>query len=101
MRLLKTFCRHDCLKLLMLTAAIGLLVVVSAGAMRDTAPQRWEYKTIWFRVNAGDDMNEIQTRFGEALNREGARGWEFSGRCGHSDTLDKWVDFIVLKRPRI
>jgi len=98
---LKTLRRHRSSKLWLLTVAVGLLLVFSAAAVRNTAPDRWEYKTIWFRVNAGDDMNELQTRFTTALNREASRGWEYAGRCGHTNSLDAWVDFIVFKRPRI
>ena len=100
MKRLRVLLHHPSRKLWLLTVAVGLLLVFSAGAVRDTAPDLWEYKTVWFRVNAGDDLNDLQTRFSSVLNREGSRGWEYVGRCGHTNTLDAWVDFVVFKRPR-
>ncbi|MBN2474492.1 MAG: hypothetical protein JXB62_07780 [Pirellulales bacterium] len=84
----------------LLAAVLGALLMLNLGAARDTAPDRWEYKTVWFRVNAGDDLNELQGRFSTALNREGAAGWEYVGRCGHSDSQESWIDFIVFRRTR-
>jgi len=100
-RQIRTLGRRDPLKLWLLTVVAFLLLIIGTGAVPSAAPVQWEYKTVWFQVNAGDDMNVLQTRFADALNQEASRGWEYVGRCAHTDSLYSCADFIVFRRPRI
>lgn len=98
MKWLQTSFRRHQLKVWLLTVAVAVLLLVNVAAVNDTRPELWQYKTVWFRTNYGDNMNELQQRFTEALNREGAAGWEFVGRCGHTNAREWWVDYVVFKR---
>ena len=87
------------IRLTLLTALIGCLVVLNVAAVMDGPTVRWEYKTVWFRVNAGDDVSQLQTNFTAALNSEASAGWEYVGRCAHFDGPELGVDFVVFRRP--
>lgn len=106
MKRLQIWFRRHQMKLWLLTVAVGALLLLNVAAVndgryaRDAQPRLWEYKTIWFRANAGDNMDELQQRFTNALNREGVNGWEYAGRCGHTDAKYWWVDYVVFKRAR-
>lgn len=90
--------RHQT-RLWVLTIAVLGLLMVNVGAVNDTVPERWEYKTLWFRANAGENMDVLQQKFTAALNREAAGGWEYAGRCAHTDALEWWTDYVVFRRP--
>ena len=84
---------------------LGLAVVVvlasNLGADgRASYVEPWEYKSLWFRVNAGDDANDLQQEFTAVLNREAAAGWEYVGQCAHTNSSTSWIDFVVFRRPR-
>ena len=100
MKRFRTLLQRHQMKVWLLTVAVGALLLLNIGAAGDVRPEQWEYKTIWFRVNAGDNMNELQQEFTAALNREAVNGWEFVGRCGHVDALEWWTDYVVFRRPR-
>ena len=100
MKRFQTLLQNPQTKLWLLTLAVAAVLVLNLGAIGDTTPQQWEYKTLWFRVNLGDDMNTLQQRFAAALNAEGAYGWEYVGRCAHNQTLNSCIDFLVFRRPK-
>ena len=100
MKRLPQLLRSHQTKLWVLGVAVLALLVVNLGAVNDTTPEQWEYKTIWFRVNAGDNVDALQRQFTTALNREAANGWEYVGRCGHCNALEWWIDYVVFRRPR-
>jgi len=91
--------RHQ-IKLWVLSLAVTALAIANLGAARDAPRGQWEYKTVWFKVNPGDDLAKLQTVFGDAMNREAAQGWEFVGRCAHVDAATYWADYVVFRRPR-
>ena len=92
------FARNPRIKLALLILAVAGLLTVSVGAISSWPPERYEYKTVWFRISSADSIDRLQTRFTSVLNREAANGWEFDGRCAHTGTPDVWVDFVVFKR---
>ncbi len=91
--------RHG-VKLWLSTAMLLIVLVLSAGAIGNRTSGRWEYMTVWFRINPGDNYDDVQTSFSVELNRQAVGGWEFVGRCGHCDTPKASVDFVVFRRPR-
>ena len=100
MKRLETLFRRNRVKLWILSLAVVALATANLGAALDKPSQQWEYKTVWFKVNPGDDLAELQTVFGNALNSQAADGWEFAGRCAHVDAATYWADYVVLRRPR-
>ncbi len=100
MKRFRAYFRRHPVRVWLLSVAVAAVLIFNLGAANDPRPERWQYKTIWFRANAGDNMNQLQQKFTAALNREGAAGWEFAGRCGHTDAREWWIDYVVFRRPR-
>ena len=98
-RLEAWFRRHQA-RVWLLTAALLGLLVLNVAAVKDTAPQQWEYKAVWFRVNSTDNLGDLQAVFARALNEEAAAGWEFAGRCAHVNPDTAWIDYVVFRRPK-
>lgn len=80
-------------------AVFGVLFVNMAAAP-DNTPIEWEYKTIIFKVEIGNELTKYRTQFQDALNRESRQGWEFIGPCAHLTGERYGVDYLVLRRPR-
>ncbi|HUT09864.1 MAG TPA: hypothetical protein VMY42_05175 [Thermoguttaceae bacterium] len=99
MKAIRNLWRHRLAKFWLCAAIVGLLVL-NVGANGDLRPEQWEYKTLWFQVKRGDNLDDLQRLFTAAMNREAGEGWEFAGRCAHSDSPAGGIDFVVLKRPR-
>ena len=101
MKRLQSLLRNHRVKLGLLGLVLAVLLASNLGAIGNGPyVERWEYKTIWFRVNAGDDANTLQGEFTAVLNREAAAGWEYVGQCAHTNNSMSWMDFVVFRRPR-
>ncbi len=106
MKRFQSWFQHYQSKLWLLTVTLGVLLALNVAAVDrrtpglQAQPQLWRYKTIWFRANAGDDSDVLQQRFTNALNTEAVNGWEYVGRCGHTNAREWWIDYVVFKRPR-
>ena len=86
-------------RLVMLSVIVTCLLALNLAAAQQRPIERFEYKTVWFRVNIGDDTDALQQKFSDTLNQQAAQGWQFDGRCAHFNALNSCVDFIVLRRP--
>lgn len=86
------------LKPALITAAAVALLILNVAAVVNRTPERYEYKSLWFRIHSSDNIHELQNRFTVALNREAAQGWEFMGRCAHTTAAHTWVDYCVFRR---
>ncbi len=100
MKRLQDLLHNHSAKLWLLVAVAASLTVLNVGAAGNPPPVQWEYKSVWFQVAEGEQLSELQKGFTTTLNREAVNGWEFVGRCGHSDTPRRWIDFVVFRRPR-
>ena len=78
---------------------LGIIIFNMAAATDDT-PIQWEYKTMIFKVELGNELTKYRTEFQDALNREARQGWELVGPCAHLTGERFGIDYIVLKRPR-
>ncbi|MBN2293615.1 MAG: DUF4177 domain-containing protein [Pirellulales bacterium] len=100
MKQLQTVLQNHQAKLwLLVMAFFGLLALNMAAAPGDAIVE-WEYKTIIFKVEVGNELPKLRGEFESTLNREARQGWEFVGRCAHLDGDRFGVDYIVLRRPR-
>ena len=90
---------HQTKAWLFVFAVCGLLFFNMAAAPDDTAIE-WEYKTVIFKVEIGNELTKYREDFQDALNREARQGWEFVGRCAHLTGERYGIDYIVLRRPR-
>ena len=91
--------RHQA-KLWLLTVLVGGLLMFNMAAAINDFPVVYQYKTIPFKVEVGDDTSRIQAEFAGTLDREAANGWEFAGRCGHLTGDHFGIDYVVFRRPR-
>lgn len=100
MKLLETALHNHQAKLWLLGLAVIGLLAFNLAAAPDNTPIEWEYKTIMFKVEVGNELAKLRRQFQDTLNRESKQGWVFVGRCAHL-TGDRYgIDYIVLRRPR-
>ena len=100
MKQLETALKNHQAKLWLLAAVImGTLFINLAAAPHDT-PIEWEYKTIIFKVEVGNELAKLRKDFEDTLNSESKQGWEFVGRCAHLSADKFGIDYVVFRRPR-
>lgn len=100
MKQLGTKLQNHQAKLWLLAATVFGLLALNLAAAPDDAPVEWEYKTIIFKVEVGNELVKLNDEFEKTLNRESKQGWEFIGRCAHLNGDRFGIDYIVLRRPR-
>ncbi len=100
MKLFETAMQNNQNKAWLFIIAVAAVLVFNMAAATDDAPIQWEYKTVIFKVELGNELTKYRTEFQDALNRESRQGWEFVGPCAHLTGERFGIDYIVLKRPR-
>ena len=99
MKRIKELFENNSGRLVVLSVVVVCLLALNLGAAAQPEVERFEYKTVWFRVNVGDNSDSLQQKFTDTLNKQADQGWQFDGRCAHFNAVNSCVDFIVLRRP--
>ncbi len=100
MKQLETALQNHRTKLWLFALTVLGVLVLNLAAAPDYTPIEWEYKTIIFKVEVGNELAKLRGEFQDTLNRESKQGWEFVGRCAHLTGERYGIDYIVFRRPR-